>query len=427
MESLKRLSKKKFSVEEAINVCLYAIIFFLPFIVAPFGSDTYYLPKAIFLWLISGVILMLFIMNRDYKLDLTCKIVVVFVGIILISTLNSLNIKESILGGKFRWEGAITFICYGIIFIAANKYSKLKKKYIDVFLVLGLVMSVYGIFQVYGYDSLPRDSAHTQSMRCYGLIGHGNFFSTYLLILLGISISRFIFWDDKKCYVYSLFYVAALIGTQTRGGWMSLGIFCLAGLFFIIKDFEKIKKAILLVFSFIIIFFAMDYSKGEELKARFQTIIEDVTNVTDYSGSSRIAIYRASLTTICKYPLLGTGPAALWNSFEKDLPKDSGYFWQRRRGVLGSPIRKVDKVHNELLNYAATSGIPSMIIYLVMIGMVFTKIINNIRDDKFKVIFIVLFGYVVQANFNISVISVAPLFWIILGIGSNSEIIKKID
>jgi putative inorganic carbon (HCO3(-)) transporter len=62
-----------------------------------------------------------------------------------------------------------------------------------------------------------------------------------------------------------------------------------------------------------------------------------------------------------------------------------------------------------------------------MIGMVFTKIINNIRDDKFKVIFIVLFGYVVQANFNISVISVAPLFWIILGIGSNSEIIKKID
>ena len=40
---------------------------------------------------------------------------------------------------------------------------------------------------------------------------------------------------------------------------------------------------------------------------------------------------------------------------------------------------------------------------------------KNIKNDKFKIIFCIIISYLIQAALNISVIAVAPLFWILLG------------
>lgn len=70
----------------------------------------------------------------------------------------------------------------------------------------------------------------------------------------------------------------------------------------------------------------------------------------------------------------------------------------------------VDKAHNEILNYAATSGVPAAILYMILIFLVFYRLWKNKEDDRVRTILIILFGYVVQANLNISVVPVAPLF-----------------
>ena len=47
--------------------------------------------------------------------------------------------------------------------------------------------------------------------------------------------------------------------------------------------------------------------------------------------------------------------------------------------------------------------------------MIIIGLIKNIADDKFKIMFLVLIGYLIQSFLNISVVMVAPLYWIFLG------------
>ena len=75
-----------------------------------------------------------------------------------------------------------------------------------------------------------------------------------------------------------------------------------------------------------------------------------------------------------------------------------------------------DKAHNEYLHLAVTSGIPSLIAYVAF--LIKTAVVNFNQLDK-PVMFILacaIFGYCVQAFFNISVVSVAYIFWVYLGL-----------
>lgn len=411
-------NRKELSNKQMINFFLYTILYLMPFMYSPFGNESYYFPKAILLWIVSLIILIIMIKDKNINIDLIIKVLGLFILLILISTIFSMDILQSIFGGFRRYEGVITFISYAVVFIAAKNYLELNKKNIEIFLILGLVMSVYGVSQFYGFDPFPRDSFHSTLMECYGFLGQRNFFSSYLLILLGISISLFIFWGKYKYLIYSCTYFSALIGTMTRGGWLSLAVFCFIGLFFIIKNKEKLIRAVIIVALFVSIFFIMNFFKGGEVKDRFDTIKTDITDVTHSSGSGRIAIWDASTYIIKEKPILGTGPSNFFKGIMEIVPKE-GFWWS------GSNVI-VDKAHNEYLNIAATTGIPSLIAYLMLIFLIIKNVWENISDDKFKVIFIVILGYLIQASFNISVVSVAPVFWIILGVGANEKIINSI-
>ena len=75
-----------------------------------------------------------------------------------------------------------------------------------------------------------------------------------------------------------------------------------------------------------------------------------------------------------------------------------------------------DKVHNEYLQILITEGIFALISYLLLFGWVTIKgTINNYKNKEIYLILPVI-GYLTQAFFNISVIEVAPFFYISLGL-----------
>ena len=51
----------------------------------------------------------------------------------------------------------------------------------------------------------------------------------------------------------------------------------------------------------------------------------------------------------------------------------------------------------------------------------------SLKDNARFILILSIIGYLVQAFFNISTIGIAPLFWIILGIISNDEVINEIN
>jgi putative inorganic carbon (HCO3(-)) transporter len=82
----------------------------------------------------------------------------------------------------------------------------------------------------------------------------------------------------------------------------------------------------------------------------------------------------------------------------------------------------IDKAHNEYLHMAAVTGIPSLLIYLFLIVLIFWRNIPLMLKDKSKIIVgLAVIGYLIQAFSNISVIAVAPIFWIILGFFSSKS------
>ena len=85
----------------------------------------------------------------------------------------------------------------------------------------------------------------------------------------------------------------------------------------------------------------------------------------------------------------------------------------------------VDKPHNYYLQLAVDTGVLSLIAMLTLFGMYIISslrlyIKNDSKDFTTQVgimIFAAVCGYLIAAFFNDSVVSVAPVFWVLLGTG----------
>ena len=83
--------------------------------------------------------------------------------------------------------------------------------------------------------------------------------------------------------------------------------------------------------------------------------------------------------------------------------------------------RAVDKAHNEYLQKLVTEGIFSFITYMTLLIMIFINSIKKLikeKDNNVILICLVItfIAYSIQAFFNISVICVAPIYYIIMGL-----------
>jgi len=134
------------------------------------------------------------------------------------------------------------------------------------------------------------------------------------------------------------------------------------------------------------------------------------TNSNSFA-SGRGLIYNIGLKIVKENPLLGIGPDSLGAEI---LIKY--YFSPEYTSTL-----LFDKAHSEYLQIAICTGIPSLVVYLVFICTIAFKLLKKFFSDTTNItVFAVgmgIFAYLVQAVPNISVTNVAPMFWIMLGIG----------
>ena len=148
------------------------------------------------------------------------------------------------------------------------------------------------------------------------------------------------------------------------------------------------------------------------------------TGVTNKMGSSRIEIWKMTIKLISRNPIFGVGTDNLKYGLYEDkdiLCNELHNFMERTHSV-------VDKAHNEYLHIAATIGVPALLIYLIFLGIIVLKNLKvSLKDNVRFILILSIIGYLVQAFFNISTIGIAPLFWIILGLISNDEVINEIN
>ena len=133
-------------------------------------------------------------------------------------------------------------------------------------------------------------------------------------------------------------------------------------------------------------------------------------NFDDNYGTKRMYIWKSTLKVVPKYILHGVGIDNFVYAFD-------GKILTRKYMKNGKvQYRVYDKAHNEYLQILITEGIFALIFYLLFYGfIVFYGIKNSVLTKKVFLILPII-GYLIQAFFNISVIEVAPIFFISLGL-----------
>ena len=139
-------------------------------------------------------------------------------------------------------------------------------------------------------------------------------------------------------------------------------------------------------------------SIGSDTISMFKEVKEISTGNLDESyGTNRMHIWKETIKIVPKNIYFGVGIDNFLNAFgDEPLRSERG--------------RKIDKAHNEYLQTLVTEGIFALIAYLIFVIAVCLK------GLKTKSLYLIpVFGYLVQAFFNISVIEVAPLLYILMG------------
>ena len=78
-------------------------------------------------------------------------------------------------------------------------------------------------------------------------------------------------------------------------------------------------------------------------------------------------------------------------------------------------------IHNEYIEMAMTMGIPALLTYLALILTILKTSLSAIKrldgDEEIYMygLIAVIISYMIKVFFNISVVTVAPLFWALLG------------
>lgn len=422
------------------SIQMYWFILLFPLMIYPWGYDPYYtFPKTAYLqifilctWLYVFIkrkkVLNKFIENKI----LPEKLLLLLSILIGVSTLLSIDRIISIFGYADRMEGLLTYYSYFSIFLFSTLLLDEKKlnKIIPGIVMISIIPSIYGILQHYSIDFMPRNSRKLFEIRSYSFFDNANFFGTYLVLIIMLGITMYLTANIIKMEIIYLsaitFAFIALIFSQTRSGLVGLFCGCLFLTIFIFKRKYLWRKWIILMtilgFLIVIINLAENGTYGN----RINSIVSDSYKVlsdqtTGFEGSFRIFLWTNSIPLIDNYFWFGSGP----DTFAFVLPED----------VQEATGARFDKAHNEYLQIAITLGVPALIIYLlfviVLLRQAFRALMLANENEKIILYGLIsaVFGYLIQAFFNISVVPVAPLFWALLGITlvKSRIIINKIE
>jgi putative inorganic carbon (HCO3(-)) transporter len=411
MNSLDFMEQSKYA--KWIDRILWILAAVLPVVIIPIDVvDIFDTIKGPILVVAGISILVLLILEKKWDNSLISWFLLVYVFFQFLSSVFAYNPLLAFAGETpkaGRFEGFASLVIYAILFYAAKNFMiPTQKKVITTFSVLSIV-SVYALVQYFQYDPLVIYK-HYRSM-IFSTIGNQNFLGSLVIMLTVLALGLFIYF--KKWYYglfFSLFFSTLLVA-QTRSCWLSFA-FILVLITFSVVIFHRDKWDSFLVAILLMVAISVELNKTKKniLSTRSGTIKKELAMKDEYGGSGRLKIWEITGLVIQDHPLLGTGPENLKTVIHAEHKKEINAYYR----VKGT---SVDKAHNEFLHIAAVTGIPSLLIYLSMILIIFIQ--NGrflFRENMKTLLLLTILAYLVQAFFNISVIAVAPIFWILLGL-----------
>lgn len=138
---------------------------------------------------------------KQIKLSKVQWFVIIFWLINVISCFMSPFFKEyNLFVGVGRGEGLINITLYCITFLFITLFGKFRKRFILYFSISSILLNLICILQYIGFNPLNmyQDGIGTHNVSFMGTIGNKDFISALYCILLMISVSGYVFGENKK-------------------------------------------------------------------------------------------------------------------------------------------------------------------------------------------------------------------------------------
>lgn len=347
-------------------------------------------------------------------------------------------INTALLGELGRYEGLLSLFAYFGIFLLATAVMKQSsvKTIFDVLVGAGIVQAIVAVLQHIPWD-FPSDFRNLPALILLkevhlssGFSDSPIFYGSFLTLVTAVAIAGAIY--DKNVTRARIYGVSAVLffltGLFTSSVVPLIGIGTALVVTFVIeltvgkkattfetgwlKNSGKRLAAILVAFA--VVFGVVYAAQGIYLRDKAIAYTDGLHRLFITPGTPspvneqslwEIGAER-SLIMIKDHPILGVGP----DMFAK---------YQNTEELVDDSI---DKSYNEYLYVAATRGVPSLLIYLALVGATLFRLVKELkqfRDDREKwfrpALLTAILAYSVQAFFSVSAVTVAPFFWLLMG------------
>ncbi len=360
------------------------------------------------------VILILFIIKKIKKEELKLGKIDIFIGLIIvfsiISVIFAINKDVALNGIECRYEGLYSILYYFSIMYLCTFVDKKYKRIIVMFILInGIYQLIYALRQITLIGSVVR-IYNKGEIWATGLTNNPNFFGSFMLICLCLSLGLFI--DEKKKVfkvIYGMFLPLFSIGisiSNTLSSFVGLFVVFIFSAFYCIKNkrYEIILIFFLLIYLAVLTTHMFGHTKILNDFTKFTKETKEIVkgNINEDYGTKRIFIWKNTLKIVPDNLLNGVGIDNFYYAFgSKPLSKGRFFF---------------DKAHNEYLQILITEGIFALISYLCLYFIIVKRGVKRVFKNKQIYLLLPVIGYLVQAFFNFSVVEVAPFFYICLGL-----------
>ena len=374
-----------------------------------------------FILLFLPIEIVVYTLSKLKNKSITKTEILLFILVILssVSFIHSIDKKVALWGFYNRYEGLVMIIFYYFTALITstlkdNYYKKIIVYYI---ILIGCINVGYGILQVLLLSN-PPEFLRDSWKYARGFQGNSMYFSSLISICYFILYGYFIYNKKNKRKILSIILLLLFtIGSVISG---SMALFCTTILLFIwtiVSELFGIRKPnfsrrrLFKIIGCILVFILISFlfiKKDSNYKRDVNSLKSEVKQVTsraqvdDKFGTGRIYIWKNALSKAKENLLWGVGT-------------DNFYYAFTPRLIDPVSTYQVDKAHNDYLQRLVCEGLLSLVVYIIFLAVLFFE---NVREKNlfYKCIFLGFFAYIVSIFFNISVIRVAPIYWIIVGL-----------
>ncbi|MFO0703543.1 MAG: O-antigen ligase family protein [Patescibacteria group bacterium] len=370
-----------------ILISLFSALFlFTPLILTSFTSEMFEIPKMLFVYFITGLIVAAYIIyiiihKKRIQFGAGHFLLLLFVVSQLLSWAFSIDKHTSMFGYYGRFNGGFlsTLVFAALMFISSQIFDKrIFSILINVSIVASIFVLLWGlpgrffgvdmscVYFRWDFSTSCWTNEFRPAERMFSTLGQPNwlgaFFSLHFFYGLYMAWQRYSEKLQKQkliLYAYIAYSILMLWSVTLTGSRSSLlGILLPTVVELLIYLYRKLNKRIFIgtvtIFAVLVLAITTYYA--------ISIYQQNDPNGITHSGKIRLIVWEGAIKLATKYPLFGTGPETFAYSYYLTRP-DAHNYTSEKDFIY-------NKAHNEVLNMLATTGFVGLTAYLLLFGFV---------------------------------------------------------